>query len=204
MVRIAILLDALRVAPGENELELLLLSSRPNVVVNLVVLSPHLESLVVVDLEEVVAHLVVRQNLPIIPSLLLDLRIFGRNHGCIHPVPVIIVSLHHLKRQSLLQPRLLLTPSLFPYFRQSCIRLSKVVLVENNENLVVLRQKVVAEKIDLIVIEIASVEILFVVCNVGSIHQNIKRTMFLQKGLEFMEIAETFRSALFRSYALKQ
>ena len=117
MVRIAILLNALRVAPGENELELLLLSSRPNVVVNLVVLSPHLESLVVVDLEEVVAHLVVRQYLLIIPSLLMNHRIFRRNHGCVHPVPVIVVSSHHLKRQSLLQPRLLLTLHLFPYFR---------------------------------------------------------------------------------------
>lgn len=117
VVRIAILLDALRVAPGENELELLLLSSRPNIVVNLVMFSPHLESLVVVNLEEVVAHLVVRQNLLIIPSLLTNHRIFRRNHGCVHPVPVIVVSPHHLKRQSLLQPRLLLTPILFPYFR---------------------------------------------------------------------------------------
>lgn len=51
--------------------------------------------------------------------------------------------------------------------------------MENDENLVVLRQKVVAKKIDLIVIEIASVEILFVVGNVSTVHQNIKRTMFL-------------------------
>lgn len=77
------------------------------------------------------------------------------------------------------------------------------MFVENDENLVVLRQKVVAKKIDLIVIEIASVEILFVVGNVSTVHQNIKRTMFLQKGLEFMEIAETFRSTLFRSYILE-
>ena len=59
VIGISILLDALRVAPRENELEFLLLSRRPNVVVDLVMLSPHLESLVVVDLEEVVAHLVI-------------------------------------------------------------------------------------------------------------------------------------------------
>ena len=60
VIRSAVLLNALRVAPRENELELLLLTSRPNVVVDLVVFSPHLESLIVVDLEEMVTHLVIR------------------------------------------------------------------------------------------------------------------------------------------------
>lgn len=75
------------------------------------------------------------------------------------------------------------------------------MLVKNNENLVVLRQKVLTEKINLIVIEITSIEILFVVSDIGSIHQNVKRAMFPQKGLEFMEIAETFRSTFFRAYS---
>ena len=58
-----IVLNVLRVAQRELERELLLLRVRPDVVVDLVVLAPLLESLVVVNVEEVIPHLIVGQDL---------------------------------------------------------------------------------------------------------------------------------------------
>ena len=58
-----ILLNRLRVFLWEIEHNLLLGAIRPDVVIDLAVLPPPLEAHVIVDLEEVIAHLVVRQNL---------------------------------------------------------------------------------------------------------------------------------------------
>ena len=95
-----IFLNRLRVFLWEIEHNLLLGAIRPDVVIDLAVLPPPLEAHVIVDLEEVIAHLVVRQNLRSHEN---------RRQRSVHPVPVVIVALHHLVHEFLAQPPLQIT-----------------------------------------------------------------------------------------------
>ena len=101
-----ILLDGLRVLLREREHELLLLDIRPDIVVDLAVLAPRLEALVVVNLEEMVAHLIVRENLRLAAPSISHHCVVPRRQRRVHPVPVVVVPLHHLVRDLLLQPAL--------------------------------------------------------------------------------------------------
>ena len=55
-----ILLNGLRELLRERQHEFLLFDVRPDVIIDLAVLSPRLEAQIVVNLEEMIAHLVVR------------------------------------------------------------------------------------------------------------------------------------------------
>ena len=101
-----ILLNGLRELFGERQHELLLLDVRPDVVVDLAVFSPRLEAQIVVNLEEMIAHLVVRQNLRVDSPSFPHHRVVSRRQRGVHPVPVVVVPLHHLVRALLLQPAL--------------------------------------------------------------------------------------------------
>lgn len=101
-----ILLNGLRELFGERQHELLLLDVRPDVIIDLAVFSPRLEAQIVVNLEEMIAHLVVRQNLRVDSPSFPHHRVVSRRQRGVHPVPVVVVPLHHLVRELLLQPAL--------------------------------------------------------------------------------------------------
>ena len=55
------------------------------------------------------------------------------------------------------------------YLGQSGVWLSKVVFMKNNQNMISLRNEVVGDHIDLLVVETSSLEILFEMGNIGPI-----------------------------------
>lgn len=100
------LLNGLCVLFGEDQHEFLLLNVCPDIIVDLAVLPPHLETLIVVNLKEMIAHLVVRQNLRVDSPSFPHHRVVSRRQRGVHPVPVVVVPFHHLVRELLLQPAL--------------------------------------------------------------------------------------------------
>ena len=172
------ILDVLRVAQRELERELLLLRVRPNVVVDLVVLAPLLESPVVVDVEEVVSHLIVRQDLRLTPRPRPHHRVVVRRQCRVHPVQVVVVALHHLVRQASLQPLL----------RQRGARLVEVVLVQHDQDALLLPQQVLRHHLDLLVVEAPAVEVLLVVRDVRAVQEDVVRARLRQKRLERQEV----------------
>ena len=59
MIALSTVLNPLSVFLRKDQFELLLFSTRPNIVVNLVVLTPHLETRIIIYLKEMITHLII-------------------------------------------------------------------------------------------------------------------------------------------------
>ena len=59
MIALSTILNPLSIFLRKDQFKLLLFSARPNIVVNLVVLTPHQETRIVINLKEMIAHLVI-------------------------------------------------------------------------------------------------------------------------------------------------
>ena len=99
MISLIVVLNSLGILQRHYEFELLPIGKCPHIIVNLIVLSPNLEAHIILDLEEMIAHLVIRQNLwirwkgePIQYSSSTYHRVMFRCHRSIHPIPIIIIS----------------------------------------------------------------------------------------------------------------
>ena len=105
METIVMLLNALSIFLREEELIFLLHRICPNIIVNLRVFSPFREESVVVDVKVMISHMIIRQKLQVIFKKHKNTKYHGvlfRTERSIHPVPVIVISLHHLVHEVLL------------------------------------------------------------------------------------------------------
>ena len=179
MISFIVILNSLGVLQRHYKFEFLPIGKCPHIIVNLIMFSPCLKTHVILDLEEMISHLVIRQ----------DLFVIGINvFNVFHQPTIVLCSVAieaYIQYQSSLFPRITLNANFFSshsyihhlhhlsfiqtYLRQSGVWLSKVMFMKNNQDVISLRKEVVGNHIDLLVVKASSIEVLFEVRNIRSI-----------------------------------